>query len=146
MRLRRAAILHLCKRIGAVPEALLPFAQAILAIFAQGREQIADDAALAGFDLGGDGHARREANLLVLDLHLHTVQRDARRVHGSLIVGGCFYSLAALLTLFLGRVQQVVLAELVVLGAPVFGRRLRPRLLDGRHRRRALVLLTLLYR
>src|ERR1700730_3745248 len=64
----------------------LSFAQAILAVFAQGGEQITDDAALAGLDLGGDRHAGRQVDHLVLDPHLATVERDARRVSGPLVI------------------------------------------------------------
>lgn len=44
------------------------------------RRQIFDDAAPAGLDLDGDRHPQREADGLVLDLHLRAVERDARGI------------------------------------------------------------------
>src|SRR6266536_2281379 len=64
----------------------LTLAQAVLSVFAQRREQIADDAALAGPDLSGDGHPRRQIDRLVLDLHLGAVERDPRGIDRPLVV------------------------------------------------------------
>ena len=44
------------------------------------REQIVDDPTRAGLDLDGDGHAGREVEQLVVDLHAGLIERDARRI------------------------------------------------------------------
>ena len=61
-------------RRGPAQDQSLPLAQAVLAVFAQRRQQVADNAAFAGFDLGGDRHAGCQVNHPVFDLHLGAVE------------------------------------------------------------------------
>jgi hypothetical protein len=59
-----------------------PLAQTLLGVAQNGREQIIDDPPRAGPDLDRDGHARREIDQFVVDLHLGLVERHAGRVGG----------------------------------------------------------------
>src|SRR5262245_42107275 len=60
--------------------------EAVLTVFADRREQVVDDAALAGLDLGGDGHAGCEIDALVLHLHGGPFERDASGIDRTLVV------------------------------------------------------------
>src|SRR5438094_107401 len=84
------------------------FAETILSIFTKRRQQIADYAALAGFDLGGNGHPRRQVHELVLDLHASTVKRDACSVDRSLVLAPVPRTLTALLRFVLRWILRIV--------------------------------------
>ena len=92
----------------------LSLAQAILLVFAQWREQVTDDATLTRLDLGGDCHAGRQAYGFILNLHVRSVERDARSVHLALIFGRRFWYQTSLLRLVLRRILQIVLAHRIV--------------------------------
>src|SRR5262249_12233781 len=55
-------------------------AQHVFLIAPQWRQQVAQDGALAGLDLGRDRHARRQIHRAAVDLHEGPVERDARTV------------------------------------------------------------------
>ena len=45
-------------------------------IFAERREEIVDDAAAAGFDLGGDRHARGDRLGVAINMQRRPIERD----------------------------------------------------------------------
>ena len=49
-------------------------------IFAERRKQVVDDAAAAGFDLGGDGHAGGDRLGAAIDQERRAVERDVRDI------------------------------------------------------------------
>ena len=57
-----------------------PLAQAVVAVSQQGREQVADNTACSGLDLGGHRHARYQVDEVVVYSHLGAVERDAGRI------------------------------------------------------------------
>src|SRR5439155_19859016 len=88
----------------------LSLTQTVLPVFAQRREEITDDAALAGADLGRDRHPGCEVDQFVLDLDLGAVERDPRGVDRTLVVRRGLCGLRPWLRLVLHRVLRVVLA------------------------------------
>src|SRR5215469_14821000 len=58
-------------------DCLLPLAQHVVAVAAQGREQIVEDAAPAGLDLGDDRHTWCELKRFAVDHQALFCERDA---------------------------------------------------------------------
>src|SRR5262249_3589899 len=65
----------LVTRLGEVPMLSLP--EDFLPVAHEWGQQVAYDAARAGFDLDRHPHARQEIDRLALDVHLHSIEADA---------------------------------------------------------------------
>src|SRR5262249_3424348 len=75
------------------------FSEGLVLVAKERREEIADDPTRAGLDLDRDGHAGREIDCLVFDLHLSVVERHAGGVDQFLafrLAAPCFHALRLL--------------------------------------------------